>query len=155
VLWIYSVDFRWMKYEHGALVKWYCQRKPNYLERNLSLSHFISHKFHMDSAGIEHEPHRWATIYAWAMAGNLFLSEKTVLLHIFFPDVYIFISLGNDAVLQNSLSSKKFCSWGLPLTARNSHKSKWRRHLISRMRERVWSARTSRKVCCLLSCDGA
>lgn len=87
VLRIYSVDFRWTKYEHGTLVERYCEIKLNCLERNPSVSHFNNHKFHMDCAGIEHDPQRWTTFYAWTMAGNLFLSEKTVLLRIFFRDV--------------------------------------------------------------------
>jgi hypothetical protein len=34
--------------EYGALVEWYWQGKPKYLEKNLSQCHFMQHRSHID-----------------------------------------------------------------------------------------------------------
>jgi hypothetical protein len=54
-----SVVDEWMSMEHwwndtdrGILKYW---------EKNLSHTHFIHHKSHMDWTGIEHDPGRWET----------------------------------------------------------------------------------------------
>ena len=129
---IYRFYFRWMKYEHETLVEWYCQRKLNYSERNLSLPCPCPCPC----------PTLSTTNSIWTLLGsNASLSGErpctpepcqliyslqrrqlfTYLLH----RGLNFISLGNDAVLQNmlqlrfilrnSLGSKRFCNWELPL----------------------------------------
>ena len=58
--------FFWLEqhaYEDGyeALVEWSDREKPKYCEQTLAHGHFVHHKSHMDSSGIEPGPLQWQT----------------------------------------------------------------------------------------------